>query len=561
MKAKYLACKKNSVRASCQSALAMVGLLLAFGPAGAQEHHSSDSGKSAVLSPGLGNHHHPIWTRSADAQRFFDQGLTLVYAFNHEEAVRFFRRAAELDPQAPMPWWGIALAVGPNYNLDVDPEREKAAYDAIQKGRGLAASAPDNERAYIEALAKRYSNDPGADLKKLAADYKNAMRDLAKLYPDDLDAATLYAESMMDLHPWQLWTLEGKPAEDTEEIIAVLQSVLKHDPQHIGANHYYVHAVEASPHPEQALSSAQRLESLVPAAGHLVHMPSHIYERTGYYAEATSSNQAAVAADRAYLGTSGTQSSIYGLMYYGHNLHFLALAASMQGKFAEAKTAADQLVANVSPAVKQMPMLESFLPVPTCILVRFARWNDIANLSAPDPSLGIAHALWHYARGVAFSAKGDTSRAQAERNDLAAAIQKQPADAMYGFNAARSVLGVALEVLDARIAATQGDRNASISHWRSAVAAQDALAYDEPPDWYYPVRESLGAELFRGGQYPEAESVFRADLDRNPRNPRSLFGLLKTLEAEKKTADADWIRQQFEQAWKGADVQLRMEDL
>jgi tetratricopeptide (TPR) repeat protein len=542
-------------------ALLTLELILALGIAIGQEHHSMDPGKSATLLPGLGNHHHPIWTSNAEAQRFFDQGLKLVYAFNHEEAERSFRRAAELDPRAPMPWWGVALAVGPNYNLDVDPEREKTAYDAIQKARALAANGPENEGAYVEALAARYSNDPKADLQKLASDYKNAMRELARRYPDDLDAATLYAESMMDLHPWQLWTPDGKPAEDTEEVIAVLQSVLKRDPQHVGANHYYIHAVEASPHPEEALSSAHRLETLAPAAGHLVHMPAHIYERAGYYAEAAKANQAAAEADRAYLEATGTRGSMYGLMYYSHNLHFLAIAASMQGRFAESKAAADQLVANVSPGVKQTPMLEWFLPMPTYVLARFGRWDDVLNLPAPDVSLGIANAVWHYARGVAFAAKGDTAKAQAERQEVAAAIETQPSDAMYGFNTARSVLGLALEALEARLAAAHADRRACIENWRKAVAAQDALAYDEPPDWYYPVRESLGAALAADGQYAEAEKVFRADLDRNPRNPRSLFGLLETLKAQNKTADAYWVRQQFEQAWRDADVPLRMEDL
>jgi tetratricopeptide (TPR) repeat protein len=537
-------------------------LMLVFAAACTQQqHHSMAAEGSAKLMPGLGNHHHPIWTKNADAQRFFDQGLTLIYGFNHDEAVRSFRRAAELDPQAPMPWWGIALAVGPNYNLDVDPEREKAAYDAIQKARMLAAAAPENERAYVEALAKRYSSDPKPDLKKLAVDYKNAMQDLAKGYPDDLDAATIYAESMMDLRPWNLWTLDGKPAEDTEEIVAVLQSVLKRDPQHIGANHYYVHAVEASPHPELAMSSAKRLETLVPAAGHLVHMPAHIYQRTGDFAQAAKANQAGAAADRAFLAATGTQGGMYDLMYYSHNLHFLAMSAGMRGKFAEAKSAADQLAAHVGPGVKQMPMLEQFLPMAPCVLVRFQRWNDILSLPEPDASLGIARAFWRYARGVAFAAQKAPAKARMERDELAAAIQKQPADAMYGYNPARGILGISLDILDARIAEAEGNRASAISSLQKAVAEEDGLSYDEPADWYYPVRESLGAALLREGQLEEAEKVFRTDLERNPRSPRSLFGLLKTLEAQKKTAAAESIRQQFDQAWKDADVQLRIEDL
>jgi tetratricopeptide (TPR) repeat protein len=538
-----------------------LAIVLVPGMAMGQEHHPMPSPRPAILLPGMGNLHHPISTKSARAQNFFDQGLTLVYAFNHDEAVRSFKRAGELDPKSPMPWWGVALAVGPNYNQDVDPEREKEAYDAIQKAQALAESAPANERDYVSALAKRYSNDPKVEFKALAVDYKNAMRELAARYPDDPDAGTLFAESMMDLHPWQLWTPDGKPTEDTEEILATLRGVLRRAPQHVGANHFYIHAVEASPHPEQALSSAERLQTLAPGAGHLVHMPAHIYQRTGFFGESARANQAAVAADRAYLKLTGEKNGIYGLMYYSHNFHFLAEAASMEGRYAEAKSAADQLAANVTPGVKGMAMLEWFLPMQEYILVRFNRWGEIAKLRAPDPSLTIKTAIWHYARGVAFAAQGDLARAQAERRELSAAIEKQPADAMFGFNPARAVLGLALHVLDARIAAAQGDHKLSIEHWRHAVAAQDSLAYDEPPDWYYPVRESLGAALANNGEYAEAEKVFREDLAQNPRNPRSLFGLRETLKAEHKDSDAAWVESQFQKAWKTADTKLSLKDM
>ena len=274
---------------------------------------------------GLGSLHHPVTTTNPEAQRFFDQGLALVYAFNHDEAIRSFKRAAELDPKLAMAWWGIGLALGPNINLDVDPEREKAAYDAVQKALALAAGASENERAYIAALAKRYSIDPKADLKKLDADYKQAMGELVKAYPDDLDAATFYAESAMDLRPWKLWTADGKPAPGTEEIVAVLESVLRRNPNHPGAIHYYIHAIEASPNPERALAYAPKLGELMPAAGHLVHMPAHIYQRTGDYEAAAQSNRDAAAADRAYMESNGAQ-GIYPLMYYSHNLHFLAIA-------------------------------------------------------------------------------------------------------------------------------------------------------------------------------------------------------------------------------------------
>ncbi len=318
----------------------------------------------AALVHGMGRPHHSISTKSPDAQRFFDQGLTLVFGFNHEEAARSFRRAAELDPQAAMPYWGVALAFGPCINLDVDPAHEKAAYEAVQKAISLSPRATESERAYIQALATRYSADPGVSLRKLDADYAHAMRELSRRYPDDLDPATLYAESLMDLHPWKLWNLDGRPAEGTEEIVAVLESVLRRDPNHIGANHYYIHAVEASPHPEWALASARRLETLAPGAGHLVHMPAHTYFRVGDYTASARSNAIAAETDRIYLRDSGTPGSMYDIIYYAHNLQYLAAADCMAGRFADARQAAEEVVAHIGP---WFPPIRRW-PSPTCPL-------------------------------------------------------------------------------------------------------------------------------------------------------------------------------------------------
>jgi tetratricopeptide (TPR) repeat protein len=514
----------------------------------------------APLFDNLGTHHHEIKTASPQAQRYFDQGLRLVYGFNHDEAERAFREAARLDPQCAMAWWGVALTLGPNINLPIDPERNRAAYEAIQKALALQPQASEREAAYIQALAKRYSLAPDASRDDLDRAYARAMGDVSRRYPDDLDAATLYAESLMDLRPWRLWTPDGKPAEGTAEIVAVLESVLKRSPDHPGANHYYIHAVEASPHPERALPSARRLESLVPGAGHLVHMPAHIYMRTGDYAAATKSNQAAAVVDEAYIGKSSAQ-GIYPLMYYGHNLHFLAIAAAMGGESAVAKQAAARLLANVGPAVEEMPMGEFMMPTPIYVALRFQRWDEILQYPEPSGDMQTTHALWRYARALAHAAKGDLKSSQAEREAFAAERGKVPAGWMFNLNGARDVLSVAAAVLEARLAAAQGNRAAAIESWSKAAEAEDALAYDEPPIWYYPVRESLGGELLRAGRFGEAEEVFRADLERNPHNGRSLFGLWKSLEARKMPAEAEAARKEFEAAWKNADVTLQVGDL
>jgi tetratricopeptide (TPR) repeat protein len=519
--------------------------------------------KPAALIPGMGQHHHSISTKSPEAQRFFDQGLTLVFAFNHEEAARSFRRAAELDPQSAMPYWGVALALGPCINLDVDPPHEKAAYEAVQKAISLSPGVTESERAYIQTLGKRYSADPGVNLKKLDVDYAHAMRELTKRYPNDLDAATLYAESLMDLHPWKLWSLDGHPTEGTEEIVGVLESVLRRDPNHVGANHYYIHGVEASPHPEWALASARRLETLVPAAGHLVHMPAHTYMRIGDYPASARSNAMAAEIDRVYLRDSGTTGSMYDMMYYAHNLHFLAAANGMAGNFVDAKRAADELAAHVGVMVADMPMSEVYMPTPMFMLLRFHRWDEVLKLPPPNPGLVMTTAFWHFARGSAAAAIDQIGMAEAERRSLETARKEMPADTEFSFfsNKAQAFLDLAANILDARITKARGDHEREIECWKNAVQIQDRLNYGEPPEWFYPVRESLGATLMLNGQAAQAEAVFRADLEQYPRNPRSLFGLWKSLEAQNNISEAEWVRMEFETAWKSPDVTLKLGDL
>ncbi|MFN2493130.1 MAG: hypothetical protein ABR501_09640 [Pyrinomonadaceae bacterium] len=516
--------------------------------------------KSGTYATGMGSHHHAVSTSNAAAQRYFDQGLTYVFAFNHDEAIRSFKRAAEIDPKLAMAHWGIALALGPNINLNVDAERQKAAYEAAQKALTLAADAPENERAYIEALVKRYSIDAQAHLKKLAVDYKNAMGELVKRYPDDLDAATLYAESAMNLRPWQLWSADGKPAEGTEEIVAVLESVLRRDPNHIGAIHYYIHAIEASNNPERALAYASKLPSLVPAAGHLVHMPAHIYHRTGDYEGAAVSNQDAARADEAYIRASGAE-GVYPLMYYTHNLHFLAIAEALRGRFGDALSAANQLEKHVGPNLKQMPMLEGFMAVSPLVRVQFHRWDDIEKLPQPDTTRIGLKAIWHFSRGMAYEAKGRISDAEREYQALVETQKVIPAGMSFGLNSAADVITISDLVLAAKIAMRKNDMSKGIDLLRKAVELEDSLAYDEPPAWFLPVRIWLGKALMSSGDYAGAEKVFRADLDRNKRNGRSLFGVMESLKAQKKAHEARLVQQQFEAAWKNADTKLTFDSL
>ncbi len=519
--------------------------------------------KPVTLMAGLSNLHHPVSTLNDDAQQFFDQGLRLVYAFNHEEAARSFRHAAELDPHLAMAWWGVALAVGPNYNLPVDPDHERIALDAIDKAKALSADAPQIEKDYIGAMEKRFSQESKPDYHQLDAAYANAMRELSHKYPDDLDAATLFADSLMNLLPWKLWNPDGTPAEGTNEIVSTLESVLRRDPNHIGAMHLYIHAVEASPNPERALAYADRIPALAPAAGHLVHMPAHIYERTGNYDGARAQNIAAAKADEDYASATGSQ-GLYMMMYYSHNLHFGAIAASMQGHCAEARRSADRLADNLAPALKEMPMLETFVAVRLEVAVRCRRWDDLLAMSEPSAQTPTLKGFWFYARGMALATRGKTAEAAEFEKQLAAVEKATPWNEIFMppvENHSWQIFHIADDILAARIAAAKNDKPAATRLLRDAVAAQDQLLYDEPADWYFPVRESLGALLLQAGDAKAAETVFREDLQQNPRNPRSLFGLAEALTRQHRDYDASWVSQEFQSAWQGADIELKIDDL
>ena len=519
--------------------------------------------KVAQLMPGMGNHHHPMATTNPEAQRFFDQGFDLVFGFNHEEAVRSFTHAAELDPKASMPHWGIAWALGPNYNLDVDDDRAKQANAAIAQALALSKNGPEAERAYIDAMAIRFPSDAKPDRVALARKYANAMRDVSRRYPDDLDAATLYAESLMNLRAWKLWSLDGKPAEGTEEIVSVLESVLARDPNHLGANHYYIHTMEASRTPGRALPSAVRLDTLAPAAGHLTHMPAHIYARVGDQAAAARANEAGARADREYF-KSAPSDGFYGLAYYPHNLHFLADSEMMRGRLAAARVAADEVAKTMEPHTKMMPMVESLITMKTAVLLRFDRDEEILALPQPASDHPVEVAWWHFARGVALARTHKIDDAVKARAALTEALGKVPEDALFGgtgLASARSIIALASTVLDARMSWARGSQEEAIRTWKKAVALADEVPYDEPPVFFYPVRESLGAALLLSGKVDEAERVFRDDLLKHPGSARSLFGLEQTLRKQGRDADAEWVKRAFDKAWVDADTTLTVEGL
>jgi len=534
-------------------------LLLLAMPVQADEPHHGLPGPgndTVPLFDNLGSYHHPITTSSPLAQRYFDQGLRLVYAFNHDEAIRAFREAARLDPDCAMAQWGVALALGPNYNLALDAEHNQAAYEAAQRAQALAPKASEAERAYIEAVGKRYSVEPGADRKALDRAYADAMRQVAHRYPDDPDAATLFAEALMDLRPWDLWTLDGEPQPGTLEIAATLEAVLAKYPEHPGANHYYIHVMEASPRPERALPSAQRIAELEPGAGHLVHMPSHIYMRLGRYADAAEANRRAIGVDLQYLARVKPE-GIYPMMYYPHNIHFLWAAASMEGRSQEALQAARDVVKHLNPEmVEQMPMLEAYTPTLLFALVRFGKWQEVLQEPAPPAGQRYTTGIWHYARGLALAATGRAAQAGAEQARVGAIAKEIPADRIIGDNTpAATLLQLAAETLAGEIAARSGQPDRGIRHLEEAVRLQDGLPYTEPPPWYYPVRQSLGAVLLQAGRAAQAEAVYREDLRRNPHNGWSLYGLAASLRAQK-GKDAGPVEQEYRQAWAHADVTL-----
>jgi tetratricopeptide (TPR) repeat protein len=512
----------------------------------------------APLYDNLGDHTHPITTREPSAQRYFDQGLTLTYAFNHEEAIRSFEEAARIDPNCAMCFWGKAYALGPNINAPMAPEAVAPAYEALEQARKLSSGASDAEQAYIKALTARYAPDPDADRAALDKAFAEAMRTVMDAYPDDADAATIYAEALMNLTPWNYWTKDGQPTEFAEEIVTTLEAVLTKNPEHPGANHYYIHAVEASQDPGRALPSANRLETLVPGAGHLVHMPAHIYWRVGQYQDAVEANQHAIHSDESYLPDRPAP-GWYPIAYYPHNIHFLFAAASMSGQSELAISAARKLVDEVpESAYNDMPPIEDFLPMPIMALTRFGKWDEVLAEPKPDEQFQYSTGVWHYARGLALVRTGKLAEAEAELRQLDALAQKQELKdlVLFSFSPAATNLTLAAHTLRGELAGARGDHATQIAELTKAVEIQDGFAYIEPPVWYYPVRQSLGAALLDADKPAEAEAVYRADLKEHPNNGWSLFGLSRSLEAQNKHAEAQEAQEAFRAAWEHADVEL-----
>jgi len=533
--------------------------LLAVGCSTATGHHqhAHDDDGPPPLYDNLGTHHQKITTASAEAQAYFDQGLRLVYAFNYDEARRAFREAARRDGDCAMCYWGVALTYGSNYNSPTDAERERGAGEAIQTARANLGRATDREQAIIEALAVRHSPDAKGDRAALDRAYAAAMREVSRRFPDDLDAATLFADALMNLRPWHLWTEDGKPAPDTEEIVHTLERVLAAAPNHPGANHLYIHAVEASPDPGRATAAADRLGPLMPGAGHLVHMPSHIYLRVGRYADAVTANERAVAADRAYFKKSQS-SPAYRMGYYPHNIDFIWLAASMEGRSADTIRAAREFRAAVpAEMVRTMPEMETGPAAPYFALARFGRWTEILQEKAPAAGQFYVMGAWHYSRGLAFAATGRAGQARAELTALRNLAARVPRDrTIAGFFKQADMLQLAGDTLAGEIAARGGDTTTAVRYFSEAIRAQDGHWFTEPPPWYFPVRQALGAALLEGGRPAEAEAVYRADLNRNPLNGWSLFGLAQSLHAQDRPAEASIVELRFQRAWAGADVTL-----
>lgn len=520
------------------------------------ENRKLSAERMAPLLEGMGNHHFDVSLEDTLAGRYFNQAIMLTYGFNHKEAERSFRQVAELAPEHPMAWWGVALVQGPNLNLAMLPDAVPVAWKAIQKAQKTKANGTQREQDLINALARRYAENPPEDRTTLDEAYAKAMGKVAQKYPDDLDIQALYAEALMDLHPWDFWTKKGDSQPWTPKILATLESVIERNPNHPLANHLYIHATEASPNPEKALPSARRLAKAVPGAGHLVHMPAHTYIRVGMYHEGSLANQRAVESDNQYVAQCHQQ-GIYPLGYIPHNHHFLWATATLEGRKKVSLEAARGTYDRVDTKIMRQPgmgLLQHYWTIPLYGYVRFGEWDKILEFPEPERDLLYPRGVWRYARGMAFVAKNQPDKATAELKELKVIAANDSLKEVIIMNHAQDLMSIATRVLEGEIAAGKKDYGSAIASLQEAISFEDQLRYNEPPDWFFPVRHNLGAVLLEAGKPAEAEQVYRADLKEFPKNGWALFGLHQSLMAQGK--DAQQVKAQFDEAWKYADIEL-----
>ena len=534
------------------SALSLAGIF-----ASAATHGDAASPPTVPLFEGLGGLSRKVSTESPEAQRYFDQGLAFMFAFNHDEAIRSFRRAAELDPKCAMAQWGVAIANGPHINNPVVAEdKARAAWQALGAAKALTAGASPVEQALITALSARYADPQPEDRKPLEQAYADAMRPVWKAYAKDADVGALFAEALMDLRPWDLWMADGEPQPGTEEVLSTLEAVLALDPRHPLANHLYIHAVEASTSPGKAHRAADSLRDLQPGLGHLVHMPSHIDVRRGRWFEAITANAKAIEADRRYRELSPRQG--FYRLYMAHNHHMLTYAAMMTGQSHLAIKTIREMVGGIPPDFfKENPFVDGFMAMPLEVLMRFGKWDDILAEPAFPEYVPISHALQRYARAVALAARDKVAEAEKEQAAFLEARTRVPKEAFFGNNTASDILDVAELLMRGEILYRAGKTEEGLAALREAVAREDRLRYDEPPDWIQPVRHALGAALMQSGRFGEAEAVFGEDLAKLPDDGWALYGLARSLQLQKKNEEAAAVFARFDTVWRKADIQLR----
>ncbi|MES1244527.1 MAG: tetratricopeptide repeat protein [Acidobacteriota bacterium] len=549
------------MRVSCRLIAGAVLLLGAGAAFGQHDHGSSPAAPPAapMRLDNLGSYYRGITTESSEAQRWFDQGLRLLYSFNLEESQRSFEQAAQADPECAMCFWGIGMALGPHINLPGMPDRTKPANQAAQKALALSAGTRPAEKALIAALARRYSDPPAYTPDAQAAldtAYAEAMRGVQVQFPDDPDVSALTAEALMDLHPWDLYTVDEKPQPWTAEILGLLEGVLAKSPDHPGANHYYIHAVEGSASPDRALPSADRIARLVPGAAHMVHMPSHIYARVGRWADASESNRKAIAVDKDYLAKA--QGLGFYFMYAAHNYQFLWQTAAMEGRSAEALENS-RIVVEQAPLemLRQMPGFDFALEYPIWTRIWFGQWEAALAEPGPPAEFAYANGVWHAARALALAHLGRVDEAETERVLLGQILKATPPEAPQGLNRARDLLAIAEGVVRAQMAVGLGQTDAAVKALEEAVRQEDALRYNEPPDWYFPTRHALGAALNAAGRGAEAQKVWEEALRRHPENGWALSGLAEALRLQKKEAEAAKVMERRDRAWSQADAALR----